>query len=1262
MRTYAIPSLLLFWLLIISAASAAPIDKKLVVVGSSVPRGVGAYTAGTYQNDDLEDVDGNGSPDLFASRGYAGLIKSYVESTGWTFDNQSIGGNATGDVLARFGADVVPENPEVLLIGLSMGNEGLTFTNDPHSVLESFETGMLQIIQDARAEGYYPVVGLVYPNRLFDLEKYDYVKRMNLIMNTWDVPSINLLGAIDDGAGRWAEGFVFDDGHPNVPGHEEMYHAVVLSLFDAIDQGKTTVPTEPSSDAFLRLTQDAAQAAPLTYTPAETLRAFTKRFKVRSGAQGTVAAVRMATQPLFLIDFGPSDDVNGRATTGADAFGNYWNSWRPAVGGASIPIGASLSNLVSVTNAATTVGLEVTDAFSGSNGISHGGLDASDGPNTEQLGTLAVETATEDYFYESGTAAFKLTGLDPTQHYTFRIFGTRQSTNTLETRFTISGGMSYSPFAFLQTSGENIGSNRMYDGNDDSIVMISGVEPTAGGEITISMAPEQGGFAYLGALEVCVDEATPTSRYATVELRDTALAYVAPDGRELNASLDADDGSWHDVALAHRYAQQETLLFLDGQFVGSLRENLDPDQFILGGSGTAGTDSPTSADYQDWCIYRAAWTEDEALAQHQGAFQQASLEICAALDDASFTNGNPVINRAQSLSTAVINTGNATAPAVVTPPSALTARSQAADTVELSWVDNSSTESGFLIERRAYGEAEPWTLAGSVAADVTRFDDTGLGAGIRYTYRVSSSESGLQSGYSNSATISVGENGRSYRAWISDFYDLQPQQYRIDFNTLAAPDYGVEVWNTVSSLTATTVYPLVDTNSDGSAGYTVRIRNGFDQFRSDNGNPLLGFDNDAQSTSFITTDTEKGGAVIILFGLDPALQYDLGLFCNRGSVVTGFDYNARYTITGASGGVIYDHDNARSTDVVEVYSIRPDAGGSISIQIDPTEIPAGSFFAGINFLTLNEVRNPYWVDFNLDTTPTYVSGETWNTIHSPTDATPYSLVDAEGDGAAGYTLTVSSPFTTTREGDGASFSGGVVDVAAETNLFALTGSTPAEIRIGGLDTGRSYEVAFLAKRNAAVSTFDYSATYTVTGDGAPTSLLIDADSNSEFGVFPRVVPDSNGEIVLEAAPNTDPSTPPNEFVVINLLRITMDGAAGGDLPSADSNQDSDSDGAANFLEYALDRNPTVDDAAPIKFQSFEIYSGLAEATFQYQRYNAVQGINFDLQYKSELTDPQWTTLTGPFESVVGSTGTLDVIQVVAPLGGSSGFFRLSIDQ
>ena len=43
----------------------------------------------------------------------------------------------------------------------------------------------------------------------------------------------------------------------------------------------------------------------------------------------------VASADTFLVDFGPSNDADGRAVTNPDPFGRYWNSWRPQPGGGS---------------------------------------------------------------------------------------------------------------------------------------------------------------------------------------------------------------------------------------------------------------------------------------------------------------------------------------------------------------------------------------------------------------------------------------------------------------------------------------------------------------------------------------------------------------------------------------------------------------------------------------------------------------------------------------------------------------------------------------------------------------------------------------------------------------------------------------------------------------------------------------------------------------------------------------------------------------
>jgi lysophospholipase L1-like esterase len=927
-------ALVILPLLLATIADAVPIDKKLVVAGSSVPAGQGTYFAGTY----TDDFDNNaGTHNLYAIYGYAGRLRLLLtnpvdpslpplgpgdgeSTTAWTFRNVSIPGNNTGALDTRFNPDVTSEDPEYVLIALSMGNEGLAGSGDPDGVLETFRDGMLGLISDVEAIGAQPVIGLVYPKATYNYREYGFVKEINLLMNTWDVPSINLLGAIDDGRGQWAEGFYFDDAHPNYPGHEEMFHAIVPSLFDALETGKTT-PPYPSSNGFARITQDVSEAAPIQFTPSHTFHAFTSSFKVRSGNTGTVAAVRAKSEPKILIDFGPNADVDGRATTGADAFGRYWNSWRPGAAGANeIGIGTSLSNLIDVDNTSTSMGVEVTWPFRGSNGINAGGLT---NPSEDELGSLAVDTATEDYFYvESGVnssfGVMKLTGLDTNKTYTIRLFGTRNnSTQTRRTRYTVKAGLSYEPFAFLPTSGESIGSDRIYDGNDSEVVLFANIPPDSNGAIEVIVAVEEGSFAYIGALELSEDAAT--DRFGTIELRDTEIAYIAPDGREISYATNGDGGIWHDVALSHRFAAQDTLLYVDGNLAGTLRESFEPDQFILGGSGSAGSDSPTSADYQDWCIYRAAWTPEEALAHHNGALQQASLEVLAPLSDGSFTVSGSVANDAQSLATAIVNSANVAVGNPVNAPSDLTGDSYASSSIDLSWIDNSLTETNFILERRPSGGNQAWSIVATIPADPTNgtvfYTDSGLNEGTAYDYRVSTDESGTRSDYSNILTIAAGGDGESYREWADGFFNLPDTSYRIDFNTSPSPDYGGEIWNTVSSLSSTTPYILSDTSGDDSANYMLTVTDAFNDFRPGNGSELSDYPADAQSTYFVVKDPlQPDGAQIKLSGLNRNATYRISLFGRRAGPIAGFDYVGRYTLTGGGEALSYELDCAELND------------------------------------------------------------------------------------------------------------------------------------------------------------------------------------------------------------------------------------------------------------------------------------------------------------------------------------------------------------
>lgn len=129
--TALIRSVVLVCAFVCSASAGTDTNGLVAVLGSSVAKG---YTGGG------SIIDGS-----FAN-GYAGLLTTYLDPLDWAVTNLSVGGDSTADVLARFDADVLPADPDLVQIGLSMSNEGLAGASDPAAVCETFRSGMTNII------------------------------------------------------------------------------------------------------------------------------------------------------------------------------------------------------------------------------------------------------------------------------------------------------------------------------------------------------------------------------------------------------------------------------------------------------------------------------------------------------------------------------------------------------------------------------------------------------------------------------------------------------------------------------------------------------------------------------------------------------------------------------------------------------------------------------------------------------------------------------------------------------------------------------------------------------------------------------------------------------------------------------------------------------------------------------------------------------------------------------------------------------------
>jgi hypothetical protein len=248
-------------------------NKKIAIFGSSVAKGIG---------------------DTTSTGGYSGFIKHLLEKRGWAVVNVSRDGDNTVTIMPRYKNQLLPEKAKYVILGLSLGNEGIYSESETtrNRIFERYRSGMLRLIEMCRQDGMIPFVTNCYARNDFELSHYEATKKMNLIINTWDVPSMNTLGTIDNGKGNWLEGFWHDKYHPNVQGHKEMFYAFVPSIFDAMEAGKKT-PYKIRSSRYLQI-KDEISNQPLTYIPDDTIHSFAISLLVKNPTNGTLATIEGA--------------------------------------------------------------------------------------------------------------------------------------------------------------------------------------------------------------------------------------------------------------------------------------------------------------------------------------------------------------------------------------------------------------------------------------------------------------------------------------------------------------------------------------------------------------------------------------------------------------------------------------------------------------------------------------------------------------------------------------------------------------------------------------------------------------------------------------------------------------------------------------------------------------------------------------------------------------------------------------------------------
>jgi lysophospholipase L1-like esterase len=255
-----------------------PLDPlKLVFFGSSVPFGQGATNKRGYTSLYAR---------LLSERATAG------RGPAWQTANISIPGNNTVAVLDRWDRDLLPQHAKYVLYALALGNEGIHPKGQP--MYDQFRANMQVLIERARTNGMVPIITNSYTRNDYNATDYAFIKQMNLLIQSWNVPSANLLGAVDDGAGHWAPGY-WDDGlHPNDAGHAELMHALVPSLPDALRQGKPLPRRQPTAGVTLSRSK-RQPAALIRFEPEDVVHPFTVSISFRTAGTSQLMALADST-------------------------------------------------------------------------------------------------------------------------------------------------------------------------------------------------------------------------------------------------------------------------------------------------------------------------------------------------------------------------------------------------------------------------------------------------------------------------------------------------------------------------------------------------------------------------------------------------------------------------------------------------------------------------------------------------------------------------------------------------------------------------------------------------------------------------------------------------------------------------------------------------------------------------------------------------------------------------------------------------------
>ncbi|MDA0348286.1 MAG: fibronectin type III domain-containing protein [Verrucomicrobia bacterium] len=209
-----------------------------------------------------------------------------------------------------------------------------------------------------------------------------------------------------------------------------------------------------------------------------------------------------------------------------------------------------------------------------------------------------------------------------------------------------------------------------------------------------------------------------------------------------------------------------------------------------------------------------------------------------------------------------------------TPPAAPTGIAAAVNglTLNVTWTDNASDETGYRIERSLNGSGI-WTILDTLAPGVTLFVDSTVASNTAYLYRVIALRPPSQSAYNTTATATTSATGSgrfnnlSTRALVGTGDEILIASFRVDGGPLR-------------------IYLRVGGPDLEAAGISNFLANPTMELRKVDGNVLIKSNDDWKTTQFEVEGVVPGG-LVPKFDVDPAMVVNLPDPGNYSVIVRG---------------------------------------------------------------------------------------------------------------------------------------------------------------------------------------------------------------------------------------------------------------------------------------------------------------------------------------------------------------------------------------